>query len=216
MAVWSSNVAPSRLMGLQQQLGLHLIWWCGCNARIHILCDSLGKKEHQFMSPSKHKVRRTCTNRNVVTLCTVFADSSCWYFHTTTCLITYTGCNTTKTFLQFKVLKCHDHSMCLGYFVICPMIFFSLLPMPHTKPQTVLARQCVLWHSLCPSRHPVWFEFHYQLSKGSGCNLWTLSKDFWVSIFQVTKKSSNCQCESPACKERSWDACDSCCCFWGC
>jgi hypothetical protein len=102
---------------------LLLIWWCGCNARIHILCDSLGKKEHQFMSPSKHKVRCTCTNRNVVTLCTVLADSSCWYFHTTTCLITYTRCNTTKAFLQFKVLKCHDHSMCLGYFVICPMIF---------------------------------------------------------------------------------------------
>lgn len=154
---------------------LLLIWWCGCNARIHILCDSLGKKEHQFMSPSKHKVRCTCTNRNVVTLCTVLADSSCWYFHTTTCLITYTGCNTTKAFLQFKVLKCHDHSMCLGYFVICPMIFFSLLPMPHTKPQMVLGRQCVLWHSLCPSRHPVWFEFHYQLSKRSGCNSWTLS-----------------------------------------
>ncbi len=178
MAVWSSNVAPSRLMGLQQQqqqlgFAFDLMMWMQCK-NPHSLWF-FREKEHQFMSPSKHKVRCTCTNRNVVTLCTVLANSSCWYFHTTTCLITYTGCNTTKAFLQFKVLKCHDHSMCLGYFVICPMIFFSLLPMPHTKPQMVLARQCVLLHSLCPSRHPVWFEFHYQLSKGSGCNSWTLS-----------------------------------------
>jgi hypothetical protein len=128
------------------------------------------------MSPSKHKVRCTCTNRNAVShivhcvgrfFMLIFPHYM--FDHI------YTGCNTTKAFLQFKVLKCHDHSMCLGYFVICPMIFFSLLPMPHTKPQMVLARQCVLWHSLCPSRHPVWFEFHYQLSKRSGCNSWTLS-----------------------------------------